>query len=506
MPHSTLTGLAALSSLALLQAPAPGDDPAPAVADGLDRIAAEFVALVAAGIDGDPEVTGATLAAHFAPELADAVPPRRIEALFHELADDGPVAVRLLSSEPIEAPDQPPGQTEETAPDVPVRHWRYELEQASSLWICDLTLDRTGAAAGWLLRPGARHLPRAELDRAAQELDGEWGLALRLLDPTGAEVETVTRGSGTELLPLGSVFKLYVLAELAAQASAGEVDFDAEIPIREEARSLPSGTMQTLEPGTPIQIRHMARQMIAISDNTAADHLIDLVGRERIEEHLERYGNGRPDALRPFLRTIDLFLLKGIGTKDRARAFGEEIGGDLGAVAEAWAGAEPAERRAWLDRLWEVALAERDHAKVRARLLATYSLATLGAPGHWRIGWCARPLDLVELLTRAQRGELVDAQTSRTFLELYAAGPPQYLRPGVAEQGFKGGSETGVLALTVRVVMEDGRAVLACLARTGVSAFDPGDTTRTVALLGAWIRNLLEGEPVAETGPSDGGD
>ena len=51
-------------------------------------------------------------------------------------------------------------------------------------------------------------------------------------------------------------------------------------PIRDELDSLPSGTTQDEPPGTGLPVRELALRMIAMSDNTATDHLIDLVGRD----------------------------------------------------------------------------------------------------------------------------------------------------------------------------------------------------------------------------------
>ena len=43
--------------------------------------------------------------------------------------------------------------------------------------------------------------------------------------------------------------------------------------------------------------------MIAISDNTATDHLIDLVGRDRVEAALTVFGHSDPAMTVPFLTT-----------------------------------------------------------------------------------------------------------------------------------------------------------------------------------------------------------
>ena len=50
-----------------------------------------------------------------------------------------------------------------------------------------------------------------------------------------------------------------------------------------QGRSLPSGITQDWAPGTPASLEQLATLMISISDNTATDALMGLIGRERLE-------------------------------------------------------------------------------------------------------------------------------------------------------------------------------------------------------------------------------
>lgn len=136
--------------------------------------------------------------------------------------------------------------------------------------------------------------------------------------------------------PLGSVFKLYVLGALADAVEAGELAWDDDIVIDETLRSLPSGVLQDAEPGTSVPVAEAARLMISISDNTATDHLVALLGRETVEQAQAAYGHGAPDVNRPLLTTRELFQLKW-QVDDAARA--------------GYLDAGEAERRAFLDEL-----------------------------------------------------------------------------------------------------------------------------------------------------------
>ena len=50
--------------------------------------------------------------------------------------------------------------------------------------------------------------------------------------------------------------------------------------------------------------------MISVSDNTATDHLIDLVGRDRVEQALTDLGHSDPAATIPMPTTRELFVIK----------------------------------------------------------------------------------------------------------------------------------------------------------------------------------------------------
>ncbi len=110
-------------------------------------------------------------------------------------------------------------------------------------------------------------------------------------------------------LALGSTFKLYILDTLAAQIAAGKHTWDDPIAIDDAKKSLPSGVLQNEPAGKTFTASQVAEKMIAISDNTAADHLLAFVGRTAVEEERvrsARYGQ-RMSRMVPFLSTRDLF-------------------------------------------------------------------------------------------------------------------------------------------------------------------------------------------------------
>lgn len=142
--------------------------------------------------------------------------------------------------------------------------------------------------------------------------------ALKSLDPTGqvaASYDLETGGSPLAInshrfQPIGSTFKLYVLGALQEAIARGEHSWDEVVEIRDEFKSLPSGTMHTRPVGEKFTLREFAAKMISISDNTATDHLIHFLGRERIEQMLLKMGNLNASRNTPLLSTLEMFKLK----------------------------------------------------------------------------------------------------------------------------------------------------------------------------------------------------
>ena len=112
--------------------------------------------------------------------------------------------------------------------------------------------------------------------------------------------------------PLGSMFKLFVLGGLAEQVAAGRVSWDQELTVSDTLRSAGNsgaGGLQDVPAGTRVSVEQTAAQMISMSDNTAADLLIHLVGRPAVQAQ-DRQWSDHAALNVPFLTTREFFLLK----------------------------------------------------------------------------------------------------------------------------------------------------------------------------------------------------
>jgi len=102
-------------------------------------------------------------------------------------------------------------------------------------------------------------------------------------------------------MAVGSAFKLVVLAALLDLIEKGDADWSDVVTLEKKHISLPSGRLQNMPMGSPFTLHTLAASMIAESDNTATDVLIDVIGRDRLEAI---------SGLAPFLTTREFFLLK----------------------------------------------------------------------------------------------------------------------------------------------------------------------------------------------------
>lgn len=115
--------------------------------------------------------------------------------------------------------------------------------------------------------------------------------------------ETVLKYNGDKPMAVGSSFKLYVLKTLYDEVKGENASWDDVVLLSDKDKSLPSGILQGWPEDTPITAKTLSSLMISLSDNTATDHLIEYVGREKIEKHMS-------DLNKPFLKTNEVFKIK----------------------------------------------------------------------------------------------------------------------------------------------------------------------------------------------------
>jgi hypothetical protein len=380
-------------TLFLAAAPAGAAEPSP-----LAQRAQELVAVLKGGIP--PEK-------FFSPAFLAQVPPGQVAALAGQLRSSyGDVK----ASGPVESAGPTSGVVEVSFEHATVR-MRMAVDAAPPHLVAGLVVIGAQSAAA--------DMPALFAEIVG--LPGEVSLAAARLEEEGP-ADFLTQKADRPLA-IGAAFKLFVLAELVRQVKAGQRRWSDVVPLGKP--SLPSGILQDWPEGSPLTLHSLAALMISRSDNSAADTLIAVLGRDRIEALLPVLGVAAADLNRPFLSTREAFLLK-IGDP---------------ALLARWKSADEAGRRAILPRLTQP-LASLNPARFDGRPVETGS-----------VEWFASPSDLVRTLDWLRRSG------DRTALDLLAINPGlgSDLAQGFAYFGFKGGSEAGVLNMSFLLRNREGR-------------------------------------------------
>jgi hypothetical protein len=245
-------------------------------------------------------------------------------------------------------------------------------------------------------------------------LPGEAGFAVARL---GGPAPVVTAGVAADrALAIGSAFKLWILAELSRQIRAGERRWSDVVPI--DRRSFAGGTLHAWPQGAPVTLHTLASLMISISDNSATDVLLHVLGREGVERMMARIGVEAAARNRPLLSTLELAAIKT----------------GPAAALNLWLQADEAGRRNILARDY----AGFDPARVDVSRFT-------GGPLHIEsVEWFASAADLARTMDWLRvNGD----ETAHAILAINSGLAPR-MRGDFAYLGYKGGSEPGVINLT----------------------------------------------------------
>jgi beta-lactamase class A len=271
------------------------------------------------------------------------------------------------------------------------------------------------------------------LDGALHALEPQSGTLSYVIIEAGRQVAALNASAP---LAVGSAFKLAVLNALRDEVSRGRRHWADVVPLREGWKSLPSGVIRTWPSGTPITLATYATQMVSISDNTAADTLVHLVGPRALQPYA--FGND------PFLTTREAFILK------------SSAGVALRAAYDA--AATPQARAAILSR---------------ADALPLPQLSELMTAPDLAIEWHYSVQSLCSLMQRV------------------ADMPLMQVNPGAASSGdfravaYKGGSDLGVINMTTMVTTKRGTHI--CFSAT---ANDPSHDVDDTAFESAYATAL----------------
>ncbi|MGH1488294.1 MAG: serine hydrolase [Acidimicrobiales bacterium] len=368
-------------------------------------------------------LTNADAEAHFSPQFLSQVPVEQLVGLIPQL---------FALAEPPYSVDEFEAFENGTATESQLRG------ASGGLLSVQMGVDAVAPhlIEGLLITPAVQAIPEDvtvdSIDAALAEI-GELS-SVGVYNVSGDECEAVHEVRTDSSIVLGSVFKLWVLAALASEIDAGRATWDETLTVTDELRSTPGGQIYPMDTGTEVSIEDLARVMIAISDNTATDMLLDRLGRETVEAAMVRSGVGDPAANVPMMSTGNLFALKFVPDEPNASDYRalDEVG-----------------RRALLDELDERLLPWVVSGASLEELAATPNAdgVPINKPRDLDIEWFATPEDLCR--TMLHLGELAETpglELVATILEESSGGGLPFDGDRWPTIRFKGGSEPGVLA------------------------------------------------------------
>lgn len=122
-------------------------------------------------------------------------------------------------------------------------------------------------------------------------------LCARFSGVAGLAGENLTTGErvdvrGNELFPTASAIKIFVLFALLRADASGELSLDERIEIVERAKTLGSGVLVHLDPGFSPTLSDLGTLMMMVSDNAAANLVIDRLGLDAINQAIRAAGLG----------------------------------------------------------------------------------------------------------------------------------------------------------------------------------------------------------------------
>lgn len=327
-----------------------------------------------------------------------------------------------------------------------------------SLLQISLTVDSAGLISGLLLQPPPTPTTWAEVDSQVRSVAPQ--VRMLVAKVTGNACQPVHAIDADTPAPLGSAFKLYVLDALARAVASGKVSWNQQLTVTSQLKSLPSGELQNDPDGTRVTVQQAAADMISVSDNTAANLLMALLGRPAVEAAADS-GLADPGLNVPFLTTRELFVLKLI---------------DWPRLANSYLAQTPAGRQAMLTSTVD---------------RVPYSALTAINPAVWTeprdidsLEWFASPTDIchvyASLATLAAQPNLAPVAS---ILQINNGGmtldPSQW-----RSVWFKGGSEPGVLTLNYLAKTSGGQTyVVSVLAENPKASLS--ETTATLTLISA---------------------
>jgi len=95
---------------------------------------------------------------------------------------------------------------------------------------------------------------------------------------------------GNTVMYAASVIKLFILGTAHQAVADGELTFETEYTLRREVCVPSCGALTYMHDGLVVTVRDLCNLMVILSDNTATNCLIDLLGEDKINRFIREQG------------------------------------------------------------------------------------------------------------------------------------------------------------------------------------------------------------------------
>ena len=271
-------------------------------------------------------------------------------------------------------------------------------------------------------RPADVSVLKAQIEKAIPRARGEVGVAIKHVE-SGTEVLV----NADKTYPMASTYKVPILTEVFYQRAAGKLSLADRIEVT-PADVHPGGTIALLldGPGLQMSIHNLINLMMRVSDNSAADILIDKVGAANVTARMKSLGL---DSIRVDRSTLEMIL--------------DQEGLDYATYGKLPIG----QLRERLDAV---------DAQTAARANERFNKTEKDV---------ATPRQMNQLLERIYRGEIVDRASSDEIIEFMNHSMIGQARiPGSLPEGTRVAHKTGTISGSTNdtgiVFLPDGRHLL----------------------------------------------
>jgi beta-lactamase class A len=118
---------------------------------------------------------------------------------------------------------------------------------------------------------------QTQLELEAQQFSGTFGLMVRTLE-SNPEDRLKFRYNAEEGFPAASVIKLPMLIDALGLVQAGSLRLEDRYPMKASDHASGSGVLQVMQAGLEPTLRDLLALMIVVSDNTATNMTLDILG------------------------------------------------------------------------------------------------------------------------------------------------------------------------------------------------------------------------------------